>query len=1415
MKNKGAKQKTKRKGAKEGAFGCDLTEYLQNTGQDVPQVLKSCAGFIEKNGIVDGVYRLSGITSNIQKLRQEFGTEQSPDLTKEVYLQDIHCVGSLCKQYFRELPNPLLTYELYKKFTEAVSAQSEEEQILRIHNVIKELPSPHYRTLEYLTKHLTHIASFSCETNMHSRNLALVWAPNLLRSKEIEGSGYNNDAAFLEVRVQSVVIEFILNHVNQLFNNNANQPGQENEAHNSISKCKSLPLVSPSMKLLTLEEAQARSLSPNHPARLEKWHCAPMDTGPAAGTIYHTVIDLPDPRRKLSAKAKKWKSIFNLGRSGADSKGKLSRNSSVFIRGRKLSEKASIRPAKSMDSLCSLPAEDDKHAATLGGGLSPAMKSHTIGSGGSYLGRRHSDWDQEDILGAIGGCASNASKETVAKEMLPLKPQPEPLKVIRGDALNKSEPTSPKTRRLFYSTNLNEASMKSNFPGNLFPLEASPRHHRKPIAVNISEPFSVSVPLHISGIISPGTTPCKEPQKNGPDLSNSSPQDNSSTVSQYESNNLPPAKHEKVTREPLNQPFPNPFSSRAEMKDNQNIEKRELRESQTIAISSKSFNLPMPFPNVTIQPSERLQSASSSSTDSSSNLPDREKQEESHALPSPLTESPCENCNHKTVSEGSKTDQTATKQDQEVNESSAKAFMEQLWPDIKEELKITEPETVTIASVQEKGEKSLLPSYDKNEIKEKSLPHASPDLPCTEPQKKHSSNQFLQSPCLSAMTETNKDTCPTCTHHILLTEESNVSDQTLSQPQHSQPMRVLLDISSETEQAQSTADKNILIENPSIMYAKPSTANSISNDSECNLGQPTDSGLIERDQRPAPFHEVQTSELRIRDGISKNTELSPKSNVNLSGMYAGDVFYIQTKPATVNLLNIKKNQKEQLPDRPSNLKSLASQTDSIELLTPEHWIDNDTFQKSSSHSSQRTKDEEECLTEVPEKVYGFSQIVTNISQEKDWPDPPPQILFFDDCTDKILPEDSYSSSYQSVNEDIGWSEQCLEVPSRVFKSEPSRSTCPVIKLVTFPNEAEEATSSELNVPLNKHNSVSSKESQSMNTGSTGAATCLVSVGTELIVKNSDGIKEYCLKCEDKPLSLHSDPTKTDKHPVPHGGFVQSIPIGVTAVRTTYMIRTCQVKAVPVIPPKVQFTQVPQPLQKKYAAAPFLPLDKVLTALQPSIVYESTCPESKNGPETCHPSLPITETKEGKENDLPISTKSKVSGHQTHIVPPDPTVSQSKTTQEAPVVRRACKTNGEDVMGSPTSSKAERSPALQKHAFLRHTQHRTRPGRPQSLILFSSPWPNMERTSSVESNKVLLSPIRSSTDQLHQLGLDCSTSGGCSNELNENQKAPEGVTLRSKMSIPKNGQRLETSTSCFYQPQRRSMIFENRGGRQIE
>ncbi|XP_074832897.1 rho GTPase-activating protein 32 isoform X3 [Carettochelys insculpta] len=371
MKSRPTKQKLKQRGIlKERVFGCDLGEHLLNSGHDVPQVLKSCTEFIEKHGIVDGIYRLSGIASNIQKLRHEFDSEQIPDLTKDIYIQDIHCVGSLCKLYFRELPNPLLTYQLYEKFSDAVSAATDEERLVKIHDVIQQLPPPHYRTLEFLMRHLAHLADYSSITNMHTKNLAIVWAPNLLRSKQIESACFSGTAAFMEVRIQSVVVEFILNNVDVLFSSKLSSVIRDGAGHTSLSRPKSLLVSSPSTKLLTLEEAQARTQAQiNSPIMADSKYIE-VGEGPAAlQGKFHTVIDFPSERKRPASKMKKspvgsWRSFFNLGKSSSVSKRKLQRNPSepsemkaIALAGGR-GDSGTLRSAKSEESLTSLHAVD-------------------------------------------------------------------------------------------------------------------------------------------------------------------------------------------------------------------------------------------------------------------------------------------------------------------------------------------------------------------------------------------------------------------------------------------------------------------------------------------------------------------------------------------------------------------------------------------------------------------------------------------------------------------------------------------------------------------------------------------------------------------------------------------------------------------------------------------------------------------------------------------------------------------------------------------------------------------------------------------------------------------------------------------------------------------------------------------------
>ncbi|XP_064588381.1 rho GTPase-activating protein 30 [Zonotrichia leucophrys gambelii] len=432
-----ARQRARRKGgSRERLFGCDLQEHLQRSGQDVPQVLRSCTEFVEQHGVVDGIYRLSGVSSNTQRLRTEFEAQRSPDLSRDIYLQDVHCVSSLCKAYCRELPNPLLTYQLYDKFADAVAIQMEEARLVKIKEVLKELPAPHYRTLEFLMRHLLRMAAHSGRTNMHARNLAIVWAPNLLRSRDIEASGFNGTAAFMEVRVQSIVVEFILTHVEQLFGD-APLPGRDTAGTAGDSG------DSPRCSLLL-----PGAVPPLHvPAALSQ------GDGPPQMRPYHTIIELSEHRSKGSLKAKKWRSIFNLGRSGHEAKRKSGKAEEKEKCG-----KVTLRPAKSMDSLSSGPSgPSGPEAARLLPKLSVKLRPQ----------RQHSS------------DATPAAPEPPPELDESLE---EPLEAA-AESSTKSEPTTPKAPRAG-------------------PGVGGRSRAEKCAGLHISGPYAVTVPPHITSNLS-------------------------------------------------------------------------------------------------------------------------------------------------------------------------------------------------------------------------------------------------------------------------------------------------------------------------------------------------------------------------------------------------------------------------------------------------------------------------------------------------------------------------------------------------------------------------------------------------------------------------------------------------------------------------------------------------------------------------------------------------------------------------------------------------------------------------------------------------------------------------------------------------------------------------------------------------
>ncbi|KAK9781576.1 hypothetical protein SCAR479_01447 [Seiridium cardinale] len=195
-------------------FGITLNNLYERDGTAVSMVVHQCIQAVDLYGLaLEGIYRLSGSATHIQKLKNMFDTDSgSHNLdfrNPENFFHDVNSVAGLLKQFFRDLPDPLLTSARYTDFIEA--AKQEDDIVRRdsLHAIINELPDPNYATLRSLTLHLHRVMENSGVNRMNSQNLAIVFGPTLMGtapSSNIADSGW-------QVRV----VDTILQNTYQIF----------------------------------------------------------------------------------------------------------------------------------------------------------------------------------------------------------------------------------------------------------------------------------------------------------------------------------------------------------------------------------------------------------------------------------------------------------------------------------------------------------------------------------------------------------------------------------------------------------------------------------------------------------------------------------------------------------------------------------------------------------------------------------------------------------------------------------------------------------------------------------------------------------------------------------------------------------------------------------------------------------------------------------------------------------------------------------------------------------------------------------------------------------------------------------------------------------------------------------------------
>uniref|UniRef100_A0AAY5KS45 Myosin IXB n=1 Tax=Esox lucius TaxID=8010 RepID=A0AAY5KS45_ESOLU len=153
--------------------------HLTSDKSPVPVVLEIMLEHVEMNGLyTEGIYRKSGSANRMKELHQLMETDPHA-----VCLDDypIHTVTGLVKQWLRELPDPLMTFNLYNDFLRAVELPEKPEQLHAIYKVLEQLPTACFNTLERLIFHLVRVSKEESHNRMSPNSLAIVFAPCILR----------------------------------------------------------------------------------------------------------------------------------------------------------------------------------------------------------------------------------------------------------------------------------------------------------------------------------------------------------------------------------------------------------------------------------------------------------------------------------------------------------------------------------------------------------------------------------------------------------------------------------------------------------------------------------------------------------------------------------------------------------------------------------------------------------------------------------------------------------------------------------------------------------------------------------------------------------------------------------------------------------------------------------------------------------------------------------------------------------------------------------------------------------------------------------------------------------------------------------------------------------------------------------
>jgi len=190
-------------------FGVPLEMVMRYQEQGyIPIVVQKCIRFLWPHASKEGLFRVAGLKSELDRIVKAFDEGQ---MLKFDETYEVHVVAGVLKQFFRSLPEPIMTFEMYRPMLETQEISDEKERVQKLRRLCDRLPECNHALLESFFLFLKHIVDDE-HNLMGARNIAIIFAPSFLRCKNETPAQFMSD----QQAVQGVLVD-ILGNVPAIF----------------------------------------------------------------------------------------------------------------------------------------------------------------------------------------------------------------------------------------------------------------------------------------------------------------------------------------------------------------------------------------------------------------------------------------------------------------------------------------------------------------------------------------------------------------------------------------------------------------------------------------------------------------------------------------------------------------------------------------------------------------------------------------------------------------------------------------------------------------------------------------------------------------------------------------------------------------------------------------------------------------------------------------------------------------------------------------------------------------------------------------------------------------------------------------------------------------------------------------------